>query len=58
MAKRKQVFTYNDDYRYLKLGFTLVGVHSEVRPQCVVLKSLSSQLFERSKTSSAPRSKP
>ena len=34
MAKRKQVFAYNDDY--LKLGFTLVEVNGEVRPQCVV----------------------
>ena len=34
MAKRKQVFAYNDDY--LKLGFTLVEINGEVRPQCVV----------------------
>ena len=31
MAKRKQVFAYNDDY--LKMGFTSVEVNGESRPQ-------------------------
>ena len=46
MAKRKQVFPYNDDY--LKLGFTSVEVNGEVRPQCVLcLKVLAhSSLIE------------
>ena len=34
MAKRKQVFSYNQDF--LKLGFTSVEVNGEVRPQCVL----------------------
>ena len=32
MAKRKQVFAYNDDY--LKLGFTSVEVNGEVSVYC------------------------
>ena len=32
MAKRKQVFVYNDDY--LKLGFTSVEVNGEVSVCC------------------------
>ena len=31
MAKQKQVFSYNTNF--LKLGFTLVEVNGEVRPQ-------------------------
>ena len=34
MAKRKQVYAYNDEY--LKLGFTLIEVNGKVRPQCVL----------------------
>ena len=34
MAKRKQIFTYSDEY--LKLGFTSIEVNGEVRPQCVL----------------------
>ena len=34
MAKRKQVFAYNDEY--LKLGFTSIEVNGEVRAQCVL----------------------
>ena len=34
MAKRNQVFTYNDNF--LKLGFTLIEVNGETRPQCVL----------------------
>ena len=34
MTKRKQVFTYNDEY--LKLGFTSIEVNGEVRQQCVL----------------------
>ena len=34
MAKRKQVFAYDDDY--LKLGFTSVEVNGEVRSQRVL----------------------
>ena len=60
MAKRKyiMVFEYNDDY--LQLRFTSVEVNGEARllTVCVVLKSLGSQLFERSKTLLAPGSKP
>ena len=60
MAKRKHimVFAYNDDY--LQLRFTSVEVNGEASllTVCVVLKSLSSQLFEKSKTLSAPGSKP
>ena len=43
MAKRKQVFAYNKDY--LKLGFTLMEVNREVRPQrmfCLKLLARSS----------------
>ena len=34
MAKRKQAFTCKDNY--LNLGFTLVEVNGEVRPQCII----------------------
>ena len=34
MAKKKQVFAYNDEY--LKLGFTSIEVNGEVRPQCAL----------------------
>ena len=41
MAKQKQVFAYNDDY--LKLGFILVEVNGEVRPQCVLCLKVLAQ---------------
>ena len=34
MAKRKQIFSYNEDF--LNFGFTSVEVNGEVRPQCVL----------------------
>ena len=34
MAKRKEIFSHNEDF--LKFGFTSVEVNGEVRPQCVL----------------------
>ena len=48
MAKRKQVFAYNEDY--LKLEFTSVEINDEVRPQCVLcLKILAHGAFKEAK---------
>ena len=48
MAKRKQVFAYNDDY--LKLRFTSIEVNGEVRPQCVLcLKVLAHSSLKEAK---------
>ena len=48
MAKRKQVFSFNE--KFLKLGFTLVEINGEVRPQCVLcLKVLAHSSLKETK---------
>ena len=48
MAKRKQIFLYNEDF--LKFGFTSVEVNGEVRPQCVLcLETLAHSFLKEAK---------
>ena len=56
MAKRKQVFSYNEDF--LKFGFTSVEVNGEVRPQCVLcLEVLAHSSLKEAKLQRHLRSK-